>query len=341
MPTAASASAIAHTTSASASGEGEPTMSRSHWGHSRNRPRPGRSARQTGPITNRLYGVGSWEPYAATTRASGTVMSYRSARSASPLASCSPRRRILKISLSPSSPYRPVSVSSRSKAGVCSGSKPYRWKTSRMAVNTCSRTRRSPARKSLVPEGGSNCWDAMTYSSISGADALPMLLVAGVLARLLGLVAGHLGLPRREGHAGVTAPEGRTHAGCRHGPARPVPPVLEVLAGAVRSGRGGGRVRAGRDRGREPDRGRLSPGHPPARLRRHPLQGEPAAAAEPAARRHLGDPGAGADQRRRSLRLLPHPDRPRELPDQRGATAAVAASGVAALRAHAAPVGSG
>src|ERR1700760_933803 len=113
-----------------------------------------------------------------------------------------------------------------------------------MAGDACSRNRRSPARKSLVPEGGSNCWDAMTYSSISGADALPMLLVAGVLARLLGLVAGHLGLPRREGHAGVTAPGGGAHGGRRDGPARPSPPVLEVLAGAVRSGRGGGRVRA-------------------------------------------------------------------------------------------------
>ena len=39
-------------------------------------------------------------------------------------ASCSPRRSTLKMSLLPSSPYLPVSVSMFSSAGVSSGSKP-------------------------------------------------------------------------------------------------------------------------------------------------------------------------------------------------------------------------
>ena len=50
MPSSAIASCWANTASASASSEVEPSVSRSHWVNSRNRPRPGRSARQTEPM---------------------------------------------------------------------------------------------------------------------------------------------------------------------------------------------------------------------------------------------------------------------------------------------------
>src|SRR5690606_18076104 len=48
----------------------------------------------------------------------------------------SPRLRILKMSFWPSSPYFPVSVSMRSKAGVSSGSKAKRSKTWRIRSST-------------------------------------------------------------------------------------------------------------------------------------------------------------------------------------------------------------
>src|SRR5581483_3180590 len=58
------------------------------------------------------------------------------------------------MSLLPSSPYFPSSVSMFSNAGVSSGSNPYCRYTSRTTPMTYSRRRISAGRKSRVPDGG-------------------------------------------------------------------------------------------------------------------------------------------------------------------------------------------
>src|SRR5215469_15571604 len=83
---------------------------------------------------------------------------------------------ILKISLSPSSPYLPSSTSSRSKAGVPSGSNPYLANTARIRAKACSRNSHSAARKSRVPDGGSNCVGMCLWSPTSATSAHRRLL---------------------------------------------------------------------------------------------------------------------------------------------------------------------
>ena len=58
-PSSSRASLSVRRTSISDSGAAPPIMSTSHWQNSRNRPRPGRSARQTGPIWYRFTMRGS------------------------------------------------------------------------------------------------------------------------------------------------------------------------------------------------------------------------------------------------------------------------------------------
>src|SRR5215213_11875447 len=64
-----------------------------------------------------------------------------------------PLLRILKISLSPSSPYFPINVSRFSMAGVSNGSKPYNSKTFFMVLKIYWRLRTTSGSKSRVPCG--------------------------------------------------------------------------------------------------------------------------------------------------------------------------------------------
>ena len=170
-----------------------------------------------------------------------------------------------------------------------------------------------------------------------GAGPSRYAALAGAITRTGGWVAT---LAVRLARVTLEAAEGRCRACRHHGDARAVPAVLEVVAGAQRSGGRRWRVRSGYGCFRAPDGGRLSPVRGPAWVRRHRVQRPAAAAAGPAAARRVGPAGARDVHRPASLRVLPYADRCRQHADQRGAAAGAAADGDPPVRADARPVGS-
>ncbi len=133
-PSACITSHMIEMISPSTATDSDPAASTSNCVNCRNRPGPGLSARQTGPIAYRRNGVFSLSGYCASSRANGTVKSNRNATgSPSGLSS-------RNSSLFTSSPPVPSNTSRCSSAGVSSGTNPYRSNTPSIRRTTSFRT---------------------------------------------------------------------------------------------------------------------------------------------------------------------------------------------------------